>query len=323
MLLEQIVQDDPIAELLKLGQVNHHLLRTLAAIALGDFRRNGPAVGHNPVHHRPRRVAADGAKVVAKRIRGGFARLSHEIGDVNAGSLGLGNRGSDFRDEKIWKDAGVERARAKKNQVGFVNSVDDRWKRRNAARRQKYFLDRCFAGGDARFPVDRAAAGEFRDELDVGKCRRKDASSNRQDFAADANGFGEISCNVCERSEKEIAEIVADEPAAGVKAVLEQAPKQRFIFREGDHAIAYVTWRKNSILAAKTPRAAAVIRDGNNGCEVGYRPMRIGMLVAAADYVLFKPAQKSGQSGASAESYDAESTGERLRFGRFLLHRMT
>jgi hypothetical protein len=47
------------------------------------------------------------------------------------------------------------------------------------------------------------------------------------------------------------------------------------------------------------------------------------MLVAAADYVLFKPAQKSGQSGASAESYDAESTGERLRFGRFLLHRMT
>jgi hypothetical protein len=47
------------------------------------------------------------------------------------------------------------------------------------------------------------------------------------------------------------------------------------------------------------------------------------MLVAAADDVFLKPAQKGRQSGASAKSYDAESTGERLRFGRFLLHRMT
>ena len=188
---------------------------------------------------------------------------------------------------------------------------------------REYFLDRRFAGGDARFSVDRAATGELRDKLDIRKCRRKDAAANGKDFAADANGFGKISCNVRESGEKEIAEIVADEPAAGVKTILKQASKQRLIFREGYHAIANVARRKDAIFAAKTPGTAAVIGDRNNGRKVGYRAVRIGMLVAAAYDVLLKPAQKSGQSGASAKSYDAESTGESLRFGRFLLHRMT
>src|SRR5712692_8295156 len=50
-----------------------------------------------------------------------------------------------------------------------------------------------------------------------------------QDFAADANGFGEIAGYVREGGEKEVAKIVADEAAASVKTILEEATKQSFV----------------------------------------------------------------------------------------------
>ena len=64
VLLEEIIEDDAVAEPLQIGKVNGNLLGTLTTIAPGDFRRNSTAIRHNPVHDRTRRVAADRAEMI-------------------------------------------------------------------------------------------------------------------------------------------------------------------------------------------------------------------------------------------------------------------
>src|SRR4029077_1003969 len=131
------------------------------------------------------------------------------------------------------------------------------------------FLDRRAAGGDARFAVNDAAVFEGGDEMNVRKGRRKNASADGEDFAADANGFGKIAGNVRERGEEKIAEIVANEAAASVKTILEEAAKKSFVLRKSDHAIANVAGREDAVLAAQAAGAAAVIGDGDDGGEIG------------------------------------------------------
>src|SRR5260370_238475 len=112
---------------------------------------------------------------------------------------------------------------------------------------------------------------------------RKDASANGQHFAADADGFGEIAGDVGERGQKKIAEIVADETAAGMKTILEQATEKRFVFREGHHAVADVAGRKDAVFAAQAAGAAAVIGDSDDGGEIGDGSFGAGVFVGAAD----------------------------------------
>src|SRR5260370_38778276 len=86
---------------------------------------------------------------------------------------------------------------------------------------------------------------------------RKDAHADGEHFAADAYGFGKISGDVRERGEEKIAEIVADKAAAGVKTILEQPAKQRFIFRKSHHAVTDVAGRKDEVLAPQAAGRAA------------------------------------------------------------------
>ena len=171
--------------------------------------------------------------------------------------------------------------------------------------------------------MDDAAVGEPGNQLHVRKCRRKDTAANGKDFAAYPNGFGEVPGNVGERGQEKIAEIVADEAASGMKTILEEAAEKSLIFGKGDHAVANVAGRKDTVFAAKAAGTAAVVGYGNNGSELGNRAVRIGMLVAAADDVLLEPAKKRRESGAAAKSNHAESAGESFRFALFFLHRMT
>jgi len=70
--------------------------------------------------------------------------------------------------------------------------------------------------------MDNAPICESGDELYVRKGRRKNASANGEDFTADPDGFSEISGDVSERGKEEIAEIVSDEAASRMKAILKQ-----------------------------------------------------------------------------------------------------
>ena len=174
------------------------------------------------------------------------------------------------------------------------------------------------AGGDARLAVNGAAIFECGDKVHVRKSRRKDAAANGEHFAADADGFGEIAGDVGERGKKKIAEIVADQAAAGVKAVLEKAAEKSFIFRKGDHAIANVAGREDAVLAAQAAGAAAVIGDGDDGGEIGDGVLGAGVFVGAANDEFLEAAKKSGEAGAAAESDDAEGAGERFSIWSFV-----
>ena len=153
--------------------------------------------------------------------------------------------------------------------------------------------------------------------MHVGERGRKNLAADGEDFAALADGFGEIAGDVGERGEKEIAEVVADESAAGVKAILKEAAEQGFVFGERDHAVANVAGRKNAIFAAQAAGAAAVIGDGDDGGEIGDRALGAGVFVVAAHDEFFQAAQQRGKSGAAAESDDAESARNISGFGCF------
>ncbi len=75
------------------------------------------------------------------------------------------------------------------------------------------------------------------------------------------------------------------------------------------------------MLAAKAAGAAAVIGDGDNGGEVGDRPLAGGMPVVAADDVFLETAKKRGETRAASEGDDAKAAGERFCFMRTFFHR--
>src|SRR5579859_90425 len=169
--------------------------------------------------------------MIGQGIAGGFAGLGHEISDVDARGGGLGNSLGNFRDEQIRKNTGVERAGTEQDEVGVLNSLKRLGQRANGAREESKLLDRLVAGRNARFTVNLVAAFESGDQGDVGDGRRKYAPADGENFAADAHGLGEISGHMGKRGEEEVAEIVSDQAATGVKAILKKAAEQSFVLR--------------------------------------------------------------------------------------------
>jgi hypothetical protein len=318
--LEEIVQNDAEAKFLEGGEVNGHGFGALGAVTAGDIGGDGLAIGNDPINDAVADVGLDGAEMVGKGIAGGFAGLGHEIGNVDARGFGFGDGAGNFRNQKIRQNAGVERTRAEEDQVGLLDGFDGFGKRADAARRKAEALDGRAAGSNAGFAVHGAAVFKFGDKVDVGKSRGEDAAANGEDSAADTDGFGEIAGNMGEGGEKEIAKIVADEPAAGVEAILKEAAEEGFIFRKSDHAIANVAGREDAIFAAEAAGTAAVIGDGDDGGKIGDGAFRAGLFAGAGDDEFLEAAEKSGEASAAAEGHDAEAAGESVWFGGTLFH---
>ena len=167
--LEEIVEDDAEAEFLKCKKIDGHGLGALSTVAPGNVWRNGLAIGNHPIDHALRDVRLNGAEMIGESVAGGFAGLGHEIGYVNARSFGFGDGAGNFWNQEIGQDAGIERAGAKKNEVGMLDGFNGPGKRANAAWRKHKFLDRHAAGSDARFAVDGAAALQCGNEVNVRK----------------------------------------------------------------------------------------------------------------------------------------------------------
>ena len=321
MFLQEVVENDSVSELSERREIHGHGLGALGAIAPRDFRRHRLAIGDNPINDAMRNVLLNRAKMIGERVAGGFAGLGHEVGNIHARSFGSGDGVGDFRDQEIRENTGIERPGTKKNQVGLLDGFDGLWEGAHAAVREADFLDGRPARGDARFAVNRQPIFELGNEVDIRKSGRKDASANRQNFAAHSNGFGEISGNMRERGEEKIAEIVAGEAAPCMEAVLKQAAQKSFIFRKGDHAVADIAGRKDSVFPAQTARAAPVVRDGDDRGEISDGALGGRELVRPANDVFLQAAKQRGKAGAAAESNHAEAAGERLRIGSALFHK--
>src|SRR6266550_4419564 len=318
--LKEIVEDDAEAELLERGKIDGHRFGALGAITPGHIGRDGLAIGDDPIDDAVRNVFLDGAEMIGESVAGVFTGLGHQIGDVDARSLGLGDGSGNFGDQQVRENAGVERAGTEEDQVGLLDGFDGPGERTHAAGGKLDFLDRSATGGNAGFAVNDAAVFERGDEMNVRKRGRKDAAANGEHFAADADGFGEIAGDVGERGEEKISEIVTDEAAAGMETVLKEASEKSFIFRKSHHAVADVAGREDAVLPAQAAGAAAVIGDGDDGGEIGDGAFGAGALVDAADDEFLESAEESGKAGAASKGDDAETAGKSFRFGGAFFH---
>ena len=86
-------------------------------------------------------MLANGAQMIGEGVAGGFAGLGHQIGDVDARRFGLGDGVGDFGDQQVGKNAGVERAGAEKNQIGFLDGFERFGQRARGARRERELFD--------------------------------------------------------------------------------------------------------------------------------------------------------------------------------------
>jgi len=231
VLFEEIVENEFDFELEDLFGINEDGLGALGAITARDVRGDKLAIGNNRVDDTLANVVLDGAQMLTESVACGFARLGHEISNIDARGFGTRNGLGNFRNEEIGNDAGIERAGTHEDQVGILDGVDCFGKRAHAVRHEMDLPDGHAAVGDLRFPADVLAIGERGGQMDIGDGGGKDAAAYGKDFARDPNGFGEIAGDVSERGKEQVAEVVADEAAARMKTVLEEAAEQRFIFR--------------------------------------------------------------------------------------------
>ncbi len=161
---DEVVEDDAVPEFLEGVEVDGDRLSALGVIALGDFARDSLAVGDDPVDDAAGGVLADCFEMIGEGVAGGFAGLRHEIGDVDARCLRIGDGVGDFGYQQVGKDTGVKRAGAEKDEVGFTDGFDCLRERTSGTMRESKLLDALAAGGDAGFTVDAAAVFESGDE---------------------------------------------------------------------------------------------------------------------------------------------------------------
>lgn len=265
--------------------VDANRLGTLRAVTLGNFLGDRSNISNNRIDHALLYVILDGANVLAEGVAGGFAGLSHEIGDVNAMGFGASDAFGNFRNQEIRNDAGVKRAGPHEDEVGLLDSLDRGGKRANPARGEFEPANGSGAARDIGFTLDTLAVRESSDEVNIGNGGRKDAAANGEDFARNAHGFGKIAGDMSESSEKKVAEVVPAEPAPGLKPILEETAEKSFVFGQRYHAVSNVAGRQNAIFAAQAAGTAPVVGDRDDCGKVSNGALGRWTLVGAANNV--------------------------------------
>ena len=193
--------------------------------------------------------------------------LSHEVADVDAGGAGCGDGLGDTADEQVGDQRGVERTGAEGDEVGVGDGFEGGGEGFGVGGDEHELDDAVWAGGDAGFAVDEGAVVHARGEGDVGVGGGVDAAAGGEDLGGHLHGLGEVSGDVGEGGEEEIAEAVAFEVAV-VEAVLEEAGEQELVLGERDHAVADVSGREHVEFFAETAGGATVVGDGDDGGKV-------------------------------------------------------
>src|SRR5262249_48876722 len=146
-----------------------------------------------------------------------------------AGCSGVRNGLGDLRNQQVGNDAGVQRPGTQENQIRMVNGLHSLGQRVHSPREERYFLNRFAASSNFRLSVNAATVGKRRYQIDIRQRGGKYAPSDSQDFAAHPDGFRKISGDVSQSSQEQVPKIVATQPAAGVKPILEQPTEQGFV----------------------------------------------------------------------------------------------
>lgn len=317
---EEIVEQEFDLELDKFVGVNHNGLCTFGTIAARDFGRDRLTVRDNPIDDAFADMLLNGAQVFTESVMGGLAGLRHQIGDIHARGLGARNGVGNFRDQQIRNDAGVKGTRSHEDEIRILKGFNGFGESAHTAGHKLNLADGRAAAGDFRLAADALAVGERGSEVHIGNRGGEDTAADGKDFTGDMNGFGKVAGDMGERGEEQVAEIVADQAAPGVKAVLEKAAEQRFVFRKRDHAVADVTRRQHAVFAAKTAGTAAIVGDGDNRGQVSDGAIAGSVAIRAKDDMLLQPTKQRGKAGASTERDHTQSAGLQRVLASRLFH---
>ena len=226
----------------------------------------------------------------------GFAGLPHEVDEValegGRGTYG----GGDAVYQQVGDDAGEQRAGPEGDHVGFGDGGERGGQGADLAGPQADRLDAMPAAADVGFADEDGAVVERGFERHVGGGAGVDAAGDFEDFGGGLHRVRKIAQNLGEGHQEEVAEAVAFEPAAGLETVLEEAGKQRGVFAEGDHAVAYVAGREHVEFAAQASGTAAVVGHGDDGGDV-----QRGNGGAGGPGVVLEALQDTGEAGTSAD----------------------
>lgn len=296
MLFEEFVHDAFEAEALDGFNVIFHGLGALLAIALDDGAARHAMIQDHPIENLLLGVFEDRADVIGGGEMRSFAGLGHEIADVDAFGAGSGDGFGDSGDEQIRNYAGKERAGAENDEIGVRDRLDIFLRRFGMMAREPHAADRATRFCDVALRGNDAAIVHEGFERNIFGRGRQDATVNTEELASLFDRAREITGDLRERGEKQIAHAVSAEAAAGVKAELEGARDGGFVIRESSDAIADIARGKNAVIAAQAAGTAAVVCDGDNRCEIGYS--KISRLTGNGGEIA-EATKKSGKAGAA------------------------
>ena len=238
---------------------------------------------------------------------GALVGLGHQVADVDAQGRGAADGFGDSVHQQVGDAAGEQRAGADADDVGLLDGVERLGQRTGVGRDQAEARDAAVAGGDFGFAADALAVAQQRLQLQAAAGGGGiDFAAGFEDDGAELDGLGEVAADIGQRGEKEVAEAVAVESAAG-EAVAEQLRQQLFIVGERRHAVADVAGRGHALLLAQASAGAAVVGDGDDGGEAGDEGRQRSRGRRSGDDVALESAEQGGQAGAAADGNDAES----------------
>ena len=196
----------------------------------------------------------------------GLVGLGHEVADEDAGGFGFGEGLGDAVDEEVGDEGGVEGAGAEGDQIGFRDGMESLGQGFAVAGLSMSSTMRFLLAVMLVSPWTREPSS-MRAVRDVGVGGGEDASAGGEDLGGHLDGLGEVSGDVGEGGDEEIAEAVAFELALA-EAELEELGEEVLVFGEGDHAVADVAGGEHLEVFAETAGGAAVVGDGDYGGEV-------------------------------------------------------
>lgn len=95
---------------------------------------------------------------------------------------------------------------------------------------------------------------------------------------------------------------MAAQAGAARETVLKEAAEQRFVGRQCDQTVADVAGREDVVVAAQAAGAASVVRDGDDGGQIGEG--QADKRAATATDIALETAEQRGETGATTESDD-------------------
>ena len=257
-----------------------------AGVALEHLGRDGRGIDEGVVEDGIRCADCGGAVLqdFFYVLRGGEAErlvgLGHEIGDVDAGGRGGGDGFGDSADEEVGDEGGVKGAGTEGDEVGVGDGVKSLGQRVGGGGVEHELVDAELRASDVGFAADDGTIFHAGGEGDVGGGGGVDAAAGGEDVGGGLDGLGEVSGDVGEGGEEEIAEGVAFEVTL-LEAVLEEAGEEVLVFGESDHAVADVAGGKHFEVFAEAAGGASVVGNGDYGGEVADEAGEVGQVGAA------------------------------------------